>query len=465
MRNKLIIILTLILIFNFILIPKHKSNASGLSIAAIYGPAIAEKLISFIIACAAAGVTFNALEEAKKMFDKWQMDSNNWEPPSDGGGGNGWKDTLQAVLAGLFGGNAIGNLIDSIKDWFQSLGAREGENSYFEGYIDVLPDDIELLSKSILLNEIGMVHSYYYRGNICVLERLSSSQVRFSLNDDFSSVYTDSSVNWALQYPYVDGSYLGYYRTKTNNYKAKMTNDQEMPEEPESMNYNVSPGSYVLTDIPPSAIPQPDISYLPFEHEITPGGESKIFYPGSMGDLVNDVTNNTSWEDLQNSKGSTYTLTETQTGVEIETGTTEQIPYPNPNETELPTSELEGQRSIIGLLKSIINWISQIPNMIGNLFVPSIPLDLEPIRNINVTDKWPFSIPKDVLHTFQNLSVPGQAPIWELPLPQYDLMESSSEDVITIDFNLFNSIAQLVRTLLTILFLIAICILTWKVFI
>lgn len=387
-------------------------------------------------------------------FDSMIMGSNinldkytkpQGEPPD-------YDKILKAIIEG--GGTlALGfsGVLGDIKEWFQGLGATEGENNildedvfHFNGYnVHFIINEYGLgLRVNDGLVTIRASYNYEYT------ERIGSI---LNVVDDGDKFIV--SVKYKL-FERNDWTYANWYYKKSS-----IVTPVEEPITSNSINYNVRPG-YITNGIPPTYIPQPDISDIPgIQETITPEGEKKYIYPGTMNDLYQDMKPNLTFDNLSDSINSTpkpYTLTETESGVEINTETgTIVAPFPD-IEVEPETDTLTGLGKIVALLKSIINWISQIPNMIGKLFIPTEELDFKPIENIAILEKWPFSIPYDIKQVFENLSIEGQAPIWEFPI---------LEEEIIIDFNEFNQVASLVRILLSILFLLAISVLTWKVFI
>ena len=121
-----------------------------------------------------------------------------------------------------------------------------------------------------------------------------------------------------------------------------------------NLTYNVKSNSPVITNIPPTTIPQPDISIVPgIETITTPQGDEKVIYPGDFEDLSNDIVNNTTFEDVSNlTPGSNpYSVTETEQGLNINRGI-ENSPYP-----DIDTGPIEDtaafQGTTVGLIQSI----------------------------------------------------------------------------------------------------------------
>ena len=403
------------------------------------------------------------------------------EPPD-------YDELLKAIIVGGTGlVVAFSGILDDIKEWFVGLGANEGENQI-------------LIDGDIVEHFEDYAFTTVFEGNNRIFT-VDGYSIRVLVQYQYSRY---GQYNFAVSYEKPDGTFyttetwsdvrnirlvLGSRKDNTNNtyiFGEKSSSGityvvthpftspaliEDQPKESIDLNYYVTPTSSVITDIPPLYIPQPDISTLPnIVEQITPEGEKKYIYPGTMDYLLNDMKQNTTWEDLldqaqnyQDGSFTPYTLTETQQGVEIDYGTNTETPYPGiVIEPIEDTSQFQGEN--IGLLKSIVNWLSNIKNEIVNIgdkidnqveeeIDEEEPkeIDFSPITSVSLTDKFPFSLPWDLKDSISLLASEGQAPVWEIPLVT---------ETITIDMGEFEGIASIARVFNTLLFIISLIILT-----
>lgn len=103
------------------------------------------------------------------------------------------------------------------------------------------------------------------------------------------------------------------------------------------------------------------------------------------------------------------------------------------------------------------------PSNGGSVFVPPAPPDMG-IEGLDATRDWrlvfPFCIPFDIIDLFNTLCAEPVAPRWEFPLqfPAYGI-----DYTFVIDFEQFDSVAEVFRLCETILYLLGLMILTGKV--
>jgi hypothetical protein len=101
--------------------------------------------------------------------------------------------------------------------------------------------------------------------------------------------------------------------------------------------------------------------------------------------------------------------------------------------------------SIAGVLQNIWSFLQDV------FSPPSVPLDLSPLEGIVVEDKFPFSLPWDLVNSINCLVASPQVPRWEVPI---------KDEVIVIDFSQFEPLAKIVRFFVTITFVVSLIILT-----
>lgn len=137
-KNRIIVLFLICILFlNFLF--EYKVHAEAIAISAGFA--------LFLKACYAAGITYiggqavtRVTKESMELYKEWEkfIDKQPPEkkPPS------GWE---KSVLGGLLGAQAwdsVKRLIDSVKDFFDELGSKQGDNNYIlppppgHGYYD-----------------------------------------------------------------------------------------------------------------------------------------------------------------------------------------------------------------------------------------------------------------------------------------------------------------------------------------
>lgn len=491
----LILIFTILINFTF----QTKSYSVAVPIAVAYGLPVAEKLIAFLIVSLAVGVTYETLDDAKDAFDKWLSELPEYEPPNNqGGSGNGWKDSLKELLKiGIVAG-VVNDLWSKIKDFYTGLGAKEGENTIigeikFADYLIsdngtkyykvtdgsvVYPEYVDKQYK--VSNGNYYIYRYYkfhfYKSDNKVYVEYEALADKYDKNDKYleSRKYEATDECYNLNENFYGISGLGYV-IDTNPYSPynqgkhifKYVEDGNVPDNGSITGtpYYVDPNSPIITGNNPFDEPewyQPDIiSIVPTTKRINSQGIEETIYEGTEDDMIDDIIENITFEDIINSqKREPYTYKEEGTSIVIETGHESEVPYPETEPEPEPDTQT-GLGKIISLLKQIINWlsniynnISELPQKIGNLFfnpdnIESI--DFSPITNVSISNKFPFSIPWDLKRAIEKLSSEGKPPKWEIPIVT---------ETITIDMAEFEHLANIMRIFNTLIFIVALIILT-----
>lgn len=365
-KNIIIFILVFTLMFNFIIIPK-KVNANPLVIplAAKYGAVKASQLIVFILAAATAGVTFDAVEEAEKVLDKWQLDSNNWEPPTPEP--NKWLDALKKLAIFGTASTVFGSIIDNIKTYFQNIGAQEGINelandSDIVAKINVNGKDYTLTKSKIDNDRYHLIFQKGIQsgGKLVIFNNNINYRYNFKIENNklYCYVYNSNNYLLATSFPI--------------NLDSDVNNDDNVPFEfIKGTEYNVKSDSIILTNKDPFELPtwyQPNIlDIVPTKNITTPQGINETIYQGTEEELFEDLVNTITFDDLKTSQSrEPYTLTETQSGTKIKVDSSTLTPYPDIEiEPIEDTSQYQGES--IGILKSIVNWLSNILKAIQTL--------------------------------------------------------------------------------------------------
>lgn len=458
-------IISLILVFTLILnfIIEVKTQAVGLTISGIYGASKALELILFILAAATVGVKFNALEEANAMYDNYR----NWgsiEPPPE----NDWKNALKQLLTIGTLSTVVGGIITNIRDFFQSEGAVEGENisPYGQNYtvgdmsiwIDYYPISTTVVRPMIVSNQ--GITSYFSKpnGEFWDIGISQKSEFKYTVSTEKNNQYTIFQVR---SYRKSNNKLVASGNVRLLSSISYDTEEQEL----NYIKYNVEPNSLILSGRNPSELPewyQPNLLDIVDTKEKTLAtGENITEFEGTIDDLIDELIEKTTFEDLKNATSRpSYTMKENQSGTTvIETGQSSETPYPDIEiEPIEDVSQFQGEN--IGLLKSIVNWLSNIKNeivnigdKIDNLVKEEEPkeIDWTPITSVSLTDKFPFSLPWDLKKSISMLASEGKAPVWEIPLVT---------ETIIIDMGEFEEIASIARIFNTLLFIIILIILT-----
>lgn len=444
------LLLICILLSNFIF--EYKAHAEAIAISAGFA--------LFLKACYAAGITYiggqavtRVTKESMELYKEWQnfIDKQPPEkkPPS------GWEKSALGGLLGIQAWDSVKKLIDSVKDFFDELGAKEGDNkNYFDDDIIYVDDLNDLNNITFTLPRHSTNGSKQYmrvfltkRYNIVVtmtryLERKDSyGEVSYNLwtsgtirvngvpsNLTGSMVRQEFSQRPSGSDTYelrVSSSHFGVYTPSGIDITRFFTSQYDDIEfvEPDipSVNYYYEHNSYQFTNNPNDIRPvYPNFDNLPDGKlvQITdPHGKTSTYYKGSFDDLFNDWVKSQDPNKLFGSKPVTGTITDD--GIKIgDDGSELPYPNPNPNPDPQPTPTPEGLGQIIQLLKDLINWTSKIfrkipepkpepspepqpepESLLEKLFKPDTNIKLETDKlkkDRNLSLKFPFSIPWDL---------------------------------------------------------------------
>lgn len=131
---------------------------------------------------------------------------------------------------------------------------------------------------------------------------------------------------------------------------------------------------------------------------------------------------------------------------------------PIANVTDIPGVQVDTNVNtetgvIEGTLTNIAELLQSLVNAITNIFIPPmddlVPLDLSPLY-FGITDKFPFSVPFDLIKTFQNMSDSSKAPRFEVKFPE----KYFGSYTFVIDFEQFNDFVLILRYFLLLSFII-----------
>jgi len=403
MKKLFIYMLVFVVLFAFTIQPVQKAHAAALPLATYFGGiAAAEAFLGWLLLMDKLGVQFNALEEAEKLYENWQLENMN-EPvdPQPPEGQTPQRDWLRWVLGIATGAtllDSIGDLFVDVKSWLEGLFGtlQEGNNTISGG------NDTLIYSPGIFYKNIGIGSHTFVVDNYSIyveLDRRNGNEIWFNAYDrlnnpsggriaySWDSNYT-VNIYAKLQpdnkvYFYGNSSLtsviasvpilnLDIY-TPQEELTATITSDAPI------LNPSYSPP---ITPIPPAL---PALSTLDPDNEKigivpAPDGTMKQIYEGTYEDYFKDYVENVTWDDLQNPTLPRTTIqegTDSQGNPIIIINPSVNSPaFPNPNtDPEADTGVFQG--TLIGLTQIVINWlkliweaITAIPQAIYNLFVP-----------------------------------------------------------------------------------------------
>lgn len=425
-----IMIFAIVFVFVF---DTNIASATTATFGDIYGTELGSEMLAFLLASLAVGVTYNSLLEVEELFKisepiDWDEILGSAPDPPPGGGHNPNKKLITALLLGVPGGAFLSSIFGDLINWFQGKDATEGEN-----IIDVDSDiitEIDDIEKSYVTN--------LYAGKILFVTLYNNNVIKVKMEIDevrgypyiSPYLYINNEKGFSFGHLYIIGDDTPHYspEDRTVTYKitettsnirinlqispyvnvSKAINKNDLITEGEgyqpetTIKYNVKQNSSVITGIPPTTIPQPDITKLPGIETITkPNGQEEVIYSGDFEDLVNEIVNNITFDDIKNiiTGSNPYIITETEQGLKIDRG--QESPFPDVN-TDPIEDTATYQGTTVGLLQSIINWLSLIRNEISSLpeklfEVPQdLTLNFDNLKLNGFQERFPFSIPWDI---------------------------------------------------------------------
>ncbi|MCQ4922968.1 hypothetical protein NE686_07730 [Tissierella carlieri] len=434
------LLLICILLSNFIF--EYKAQAEAIAISAGFA--------LFLKACYAAGITYiggqavtRVTKESQELYKEWQKfidkqppekkPPTNWEKPALGG------------LLGIQAWDSVKKLIDSVKDFFDELGAKEGENDYnTENKTSYFPYSDNFYYESS--NVYDFSHRMYFGINdVRVYAGKPKQEVESNPSSGFACAVWVNGKNYYSQGNFgsnllplkvsiqIVSGWLTVTITTSRgtsyviNRDVRLDNSSQLPPKDDGkvINYYYENNTYQFTNNP-NDIRQvyPNLNNLPDGKivQITdPSGKTSTYYKGSFDDLFNDWVRSQDPNKLFGDKP--VNATETDQGIKIGDDSSE-LPYPNPDPNPQPEPNPEGTAQglgqIIQLLKDLINWSSKIFNkipesksgqtptpepepetetLLEKLFKPDTKINLETDKlkkDRNLSLKFPFSIPWDL---------------------------------------------------------------------
>lgn len=420
------------MILNIITVNNVYASAVNNVYASVAVPIGSYKLLKFLIACATVGIGFNALEEAEKLMNEFNRKYyDGGEPPNS-------KEIIMNLL-GMQVVDSFFDIIDNIIDMFKDEQKKEGKNYY--NYLDVGKIDLEFETQSFKVTPFKrkVIH---FRGYNVYFEVVNGRlDVYTSVDREVGisgwGINLERDPNVVVESMYIEkGKIYIYGRMYTavgGNYYARLRVTLDLPEQYEevpdgSVEYYLGRNSKILTgeEVTRDDVKYINLMYIPvhkLEREITETGV-KTYYKGTMEELLDDVINNTPWTQIvTDTPSKVYENEEGKVVIDYEPGTEpEPAPEPEP-EPENP----------FDIPKNDIN------------------LDFSPLYDINITEKFPFSLPWDVKRMVEMFKAEREAPVWELPI---------KEEKIIIDFNNFNDIARIARIMNLLIYVIGLVIIT-----
>lgn len=114
------------------------------------------------------------------------------------------------------------------------------------------------------------------------------------------------------------------------------------------------------------------------------------------------------------------------------------------SEPSLPVPDVTTPEIVkgVGILGSILAFLQSLFTIPDN-----VSLDFSPLQNLGITDKFPFSLPWDLMNTVSVLMHPTpKPPRWEVPIVT---------ETLIIDFAQFESLALIARSFLSLIFIVS----------
>lgn len=394
MSNKyrlFILILISVILINFVYEQKVKAEAITIT-AGLY---------VFLQAAYAAGLTYlgteavnRLVEDSNVLYVEFKKHIENKppeeKPPHD------WEKTAILTMLGLQLGDSFKRLVDSVKDFFQELGAKEGENSYtIGGYLDL---ELYTVTDGYVFNTRPISYVSGNREYKDTYSRFEFRLVGSTWKVQSYRIGKDRPLGSKIEYipfEYNSGEStvkykpeLGYYHIsfqpaydKVYNFKFVNPDEPvtEIPPERQII-YNITNNSYLISNNPYDIKPvSPNLSVLPKEKLVEDNG--KIVYEGTQEDLVNDLIANADPDNLFDTNPNPQPIEEIAPG-KIVIGDS---PGANPDPgTEPGTNPDPGTD----------------PNdLLDKVFDPDTKekLDTDKLKKErNFTTRFPFSIPWDI---------------------------------------------------------------------
>lgn len=376
------------------------------------------------------------------------------------------------------------NVIASIREFFNSWAVEELSNPFDIGDNVKFTDTVsrfETIDSSTSGTKIYLfkdhviyeddfnkisISSYFYRGSVKA-DRGYSTELYVNdslLFRDKAPLISSTSHplyqegNYYFKYQYQISDEFLIYNWDVTNYNENYSDIATIRRDVQLLALSDAPYLDPTYDIPqPQSLPRngvdiawdeatnKSISYIPEETKL-----EKLIEDIANASVETFVENYTSW-----GKATTDSLTgpiiRTETRVNQETGVEEQVVT---DVTETVFDEMyEETHTQTGLLGSILGILTDIKDFIISIFIPEEfnALDFTPLQNIGLADKFPFSLPWDLKNSVVALSATPEAPQFEVPIVT---------EIINLDFSEFESWASIIRVFTTLIFVIALIILT-----
>lgn len=392
----MLFLLCFLLVFNFCLKPY--------TVEAAFPAVIGGKLLTFLLAMAAAGVT---LSVAGKSDGQLVAEANSLLQHFEENYGQiqFWQDVLLNYLKekGYQGINSFTSLLSKIKDWVLSLGATEGFNSFnlfgesehhvlngvtgevyiygkFQSYGTYTAslyncDGVGLTSTwtvfydSVLEIDQLTILNTYSDGSTDSMTGIVPSPymfMRLIILSGTNSRIVATNGNWGVQANYWDIAAGGTVIPQ--------------PVESEPIPVNVDSDSYPLTGIPPNYYHKPNVlpPPLPTTTWDMTTGRNVTTWPGTAEDFADGFADTVTWDDYRDVVAGVpsvpYSFDETVPGtltIDYDYDYTDEgagaipVPYPDAYEGDIPSE---------GLLQGITNWLTSLINTI--LGIPAKLIEL-----------------------------------------------------------------------------------------
>ncbi len=456
------IAITLIFIMLFNIIGYKKVNADMDNITKA-------GLIAFLITMNIYNVATNTTNAVMTLFnDFWSKKTNSEQNDFVNSFKNVWKNSFTSGIISVVS-------MPMIHSWIRENFSSGYNNKIKEGIkSDLIINNFQSHEKVFYLNETRQ-GSYYVNGygakvvvgippNKTIIQ-FSNGQVKTYSGVPDPSPYVnkyftirvryDKNTNkvqvhsyWAANQDWVYIPYVGIIEdseTEIINYYAGEAVDYPMERDVED--------KYIPLPVPDVGMGIPGLDY--------DVGGNRV-YDGTVDQFLDDALGNADYLDSTIDKLLEGGYNTSLPNVNVDAGTitwpaTGSVTYPDTGVIEYPDVTIpEGIEEGIGETNSILQGIGSFVESIFS--APTVELDLSPLTNVNLKEKFPFCLPFDLSNLITGLKVDDA----EVPNIELNFEVLNDEYTIPLNFDIFSDWAIIVNWFVLILFIIGLIMISRK---
>lgn len=385
----------------------------------VYGEVVTMSagLAMFLKAAYATGITLYGVNTAKKVTDEgielykqWQEFNNN-KSPENKPPKNEWEKSVFKGLLGASVGYSFKNLVDNVKLFLSDKNSVSGENITYSYHRYALLG--EVLQYKTVINSPQVLITVYDEGNL--LQIVYGEVEGYEKPSFLPYIYVNG-----VQHRLLGGS-LFSASDDPRDIKVVITKGElSYRFSLEAGNYKENARIVYFEDIHDKYTPkQGDIVnyYIDNNSYYITGDDSDInpAYPNLSSLLGNTYSNyDDLYNDWESSLNNDYVLSDTSPNLNISDNGDIKVG----NDFDLPDK---------------------------------VELDFSPLLDSGLDKKFPFSLPWDVKRSVEMLLVDREVPKWKANIKGVD---------IVIDFEIFTSLAKIVRSFSTLVFVLLLILIT-----